>query len=344
MEYKTLVSIIVPVYNVEKYLMRCYNSIALQTYKNWEVILIDDGSADGSGKLCDELAGNDSRIRVIHKENEGLGLTRNCGIKNSKGNYVFFVDSDDYIEQDAIKVLVELVEKHECDLAIGNFYYQEQNIELPIPTGVYSGKQIITDIVPRIIGSELGITDQLTPSSCGKLYKTSIFIDNDIWFSSERELIWEDLAFNLEYMRACRSIYLTDKPVYHYCFNAESLTHKYDHCKLEKVITMYRYMREKLEDAQLLEVVEGRLNNSFAGHIRTCLKLEAFYDRKNGYFKTIERIGRICNNQEVQIIVASIDSKYYNCSQKILSFLIKNKMRFLVYIVCKAQNMKKRIE
>ena len=344
MKEKPLVSIVVPVYNVEKYLSRCYESIASQSYSNWEAVLVDDGSTDNSGKMCDEIALVDPRIKVIHKQNEGLGLTRNCGVKNSSGEYVFFLDSDDYIESDAIESLVESIIDEECDLAIGNFYYQEEIVEYPIPIGVYSGNEIEAELIPRIIGSEPGKTDQLTPSSCGNLYKKALFIDHYLWFPSERKLIWEDLAFNFQYMRNCNRIFLSDKPVYHYCFNEASLTHKYDPNKLEKVMLMYKYMRNQIEKTGLIIKTENRLNNNFVGHIRTCLKLEAFYDKENGIAKTIKRITEMCCREDVQSVIMSIDTNTYNRSQRILDHFIKSKNGFVVYLLCKAQNRKKKIE
>ena len=116
-----MVSIIVPVYNVEKYLEQCINSIINQTYKNIEIILIDDGSTDNSGIICDEYAKKDNRIKVIHKDNEGISATRNRGIDESSGKYISFVDSDDYIEKNMIEILYKDIEKENADIAVCNY-------------------------------------------------------------------------------------------------------------------------------------------------------------------------------------------------------------------------------
>ncbi len=115
-----LVSVIVPVYKVEKYLSKCADSIINQTYKNLEIILVDDGSPDNSGKMCDEYAKKDSRIKVIHKENGGLSSARNAGCKISTGKYVYFVDSDDFIHEKAIEDLLSNLIKYNADISIGN--------------------------------------------------------------------------------------------------------------------------------------------------------------------------------------------------------------------------------
>lgn len=116
MENQALISVIIPVYNVENYLRECIDSVLKQTYKNLEIILVDDGSTDSSGKICDEYAEKDSRITVIHKKNEGPSKTRNTGLKNANGKYIYFLDSDDYITEDAIETLVLTAESNQADL------------------------------------------------------------------------------------------------------------------------------------------------------------------------------------------------------------------------------------
>lgn len=115
----TVVSVIIPVYNVENYLRRCLNSVQNQTYSNIEIIVIDDGSKDNSGNICDEFSKNDSRFKIIHKENGGLSDARNKGLEHACGEYVLFVDSDDYIERDAIKRLLETAKKYDVDIVEG---------------------------------------------------------------------------------------------------------------------------------------------------------------------------------------------------------------------------------
>ena len=124
-----LISIIVPVYKVEKYLDKCINSIVSQTYKNLEVILVDDGSPDSCGKMCDEWTKKDTRIKVIHKENGGLSDARNFGLDCAKGKYIQFVDSDDYIEKDMIEFLYKNLKENNADISIcSNYMVDEENV------------------------------------------------------------------------------------------------------------------------------------------------------------------------------------------------------------------------
>ena len=126
-----LISIVIPIYNVEKYIEKCLDSVIKQTYKNIEIILVDDGSPDNCGKICDSYANNDKRIQVIHKENGGLSDARNVGIERANGKYITFVDSDDYIELDYIEYLYTLIKKYNTKISFCkvNVVFNENNTD-----------------------------------------------------------------------------------------------------------------------------------------------------------------------------------------------------------------------
>ena len=138
---KPLITVIVPIYHVEKYLHRCVDSILNQTYENLEIILVDDGSGDACSSICDEYAGRDSRIVVIHKENGGLSDARNAGIEIAKGQYLAFVDSDDYIHKDMYKILMKEILESNAEVSICSYKYVYDNKEkeivcYPYPAGI----------------------------------------------------------------------------------------------------------------------------------------------------------------------------------------------------------------
>lgn len=167
-EYRPLISVIVPVYKVEKFLRRCIESVENQTYTNWELILVDDGSPDSSGKICDEYARKDKRILVIHQENKGLSGARNAGLDRIKGEWVFFLDSDDYIKEETFEEMINYSEKGKYDVVVGQLISLypgnklvemqanpvENNIE-KIKENIFSGRQQV--------------------SACGRLIKSFIF-------------------------------------------------------------------------------------------------------------------------------------------------------------------------
>lgn len=167
-----LISIVVPVYNVEKYLNRCIDSIINQTYSNIEIILVNDGSKDNSGNICDSYAAKDERIKVIHKENGGLSDARNVGIENSTGEYMCFIDSDDFISDKMIEKMREKIMNTHSDIVICNrihFYNErEQHIKYKIIEG-----NLIMNAEEAI--KELNSFRYFDMSACSKLYKSSLF-------------------------------------------------------------------------------------------------------------------------------------------------------------------------
>ena len=173
MERNELISIVVPVYNVENFLKKCIDSILSQTYKNWELVLVDDGSTDDSGLICDEYKKIDKRIYVIHKLNGGLSDARNCGIKNSHGKYITFVDSDDYVDDDFIEYLYGLLKKYNTDIAISSYTIVNKNGKLLDIGKNYEERK--SDKVNCL--KDMLLEKGYTISSCSKLYKKDFFSD-----------------------------------------------------------------------------------------------------------------------------------------------------------------------
>lgn len=246
MESNIKVSVIVPVYNVEQYLCRCVDSIISQTLKDIEIILVDDGSPDNSPKMCDEYALKDSRIKVIHKVNGGLSSARNAGMKIAQGDYIFFVDSDDWLDENGLELLYNKAFEYDVDFvryrAIrtgwpGLEYNSPCILETPreIAGGYYSKDRIINEIYPKLI-----ITEEITMGpivgAWGSLYKRSLLIDNDIFFYEDIKLS-EDMIFSARVVTSSNSFYyIEDACVYHYFFNPNSISKsfradRWDSCK-----------------------------------------------------------------------------------------------------------------
>ena len=192
-----LVSIIVPIYNVEKYLSKCINSIVNQTLANIEIILIDDGSTDFSGSIADQYAKNDSRIKVIHKNNEGQGAARNIGIDLAKGDYIGFVDSDDWIDFDMYEKLYKSAIDNNACIAVCNRKVFDENGNLM--TMVNVGKKSLKNIKDNMC--DYIVSDLLynhTVVVYNKIYKSEIIKSNKIYFKEVREVGSEDFLFNYQ--------------------------------------------------------------------------------------------------------------------------------------------------
>lgn len=171
---KTLVSIVVPIYNVEDYLTKCVDSVINQTYKNLQIILVDDGSKDSSSSICDEYLKKDSRIEVIHKENGGLSDARNVGMKYVKGDYTFFLDSDDWIDEKIIEKLLTLIIEYDADIAVSNYYYtyeDRNDIANKIDDDMCFEKE---DAMKALLQNDI-----VKNFAWGKLYKTNLLCSNE---------------------------------------------------------------------------------------------------------------------------------------------------------------------
>lgn len=243
-----LISVIIPAYNIENYIERCVKTVCEQTYENLEIIVIDDGSTDQTGKIIDRLAENDSRIISIHKENAGVSAARNTGLDIAKGEYIGFVDGDDLIEKDMYEILVSNAIKYETDISHCGY-------QMVFPNRVdyyYNTKEtIIQDNYQGVY--DLIKADKVEPGLCNKLYKKEIIGDSRL---EEEIRINEDLLFNYILFKKARKSVFEDLPKYHYMVRKNSAsTSSIDINKLRDPIDVLQYMmkQERGEVFQLLE-------------------------------------------------------------------------------------------
>lgn len=209
-----LVSIVVPVYNVKKYLKKCVNSICEQSYTNLEIILVDDGSPDKSGLICDQLSQNDKRISVIHKINGGLSDARNAGIKEAHGQYISFIDSDDWVEKDTIKTAVENIISNNAELAIWGFSADvvDENEKL-INSSVFSGEGLCKK--DEYLMLEKTPFCAMRGYAWNKLFCLDIINSKNMYFPTGVSLV-EDTVFNADYFTACKTLAFIDYAGTHY--------------------------------------------------------------------------------------------------------------------------------
>jgi len=211
-----IVSVIVPVYNVERYLHKCVESIKNQIYQALEIILVDDGSTDNSGKICDEISKTDDRITVIHKENGGLSDARNAGMDISTGDYIGFVDSDDYIDKDFYEILVRNLEKYDADVSCCRFVFEwDSNGEREVignddSLHIYEGTEALKEYL-------YGKT--MDPFAVNKLYKAALLGNashKDGHLRFIKGILSEDNPFCIELFKRTNKIVLVGKSMYHY--------------------------------------------------------------------------------------------------------------------------------
>lgn len=276
-----LVSIILPVYNAQNHLARCVGSICAQTYRNIEIIILNDGSKDQSLPVCEEFRQKDPRILLVDKANSGVSDTRNLGLKLASGKYVEFVDSDDYLDPDFTERLVSAAEENEADFVIAPY-------KMVIPAGASKPEQVLDKIQDELGVMSVarppevreygflpaGVYDKDTfalrlmdkPASYfysvlwNKLYRRDILTSNDIQFVSEMR--WaEDLVFNLRYIQYAERFVAIDKPGYYYVQNPQSICHTQINAAtiVQNKLQVFRYYKDLYTRLGIYEEVRPQL-------------------------------------------------------------------------------------
>ena len=324
-----LISVIVPVYNVERYLKQCVDSILRQTYKNLELILVDDGSTDSSGQICDECRSLYMRCSVLHKINDGLGMARNTGIEVMRGKYVMFVDSDDWIKPDYIERLYEVIVQTGVDYCKGGYerFIDNGRIvgKLHLNNEFFPGTKAKTSLLPRMVGAEPTKHDCIEGSVCGALYNTAVITANKLTFPSEREYISEDMAFNLQYMQYANGACLIPYEGYMYRYNRNSLTTCYKKNRLESCVYFYYEMRKKLIDYGYDELTILRLKRMFFVNVRTCIVQEKKHISGKRFFDSLDSIRNICDNDTVREVIYNYPVERLGTKQLLFLKLIVRK-------------------
>ena len=238
-----LISIIIPVYKVEKYLEKCIESVLKQTYTNLQIILVDDGSPDNCGKICDEYAKKDSRIEAIHKANGGLSDARNVGISKAKGRYIGFVDSDDYIKEDMYEILLNLIKKYDADVSICNLYDVIDGNEC-----IRNKENGIREYSRIDILKEILLDKNIQSYAWNKLYKKELF--DEIKYPIGKK--YEDIGTTFYLFEKCNKIVVTSEPEYYYLKRADSLVNNVAESTIldytEIIIQRYLYIKQNIKE------------------------------------------------------------------------------------------------
>ena len=331
------VSVIVPVYNVEKYLRECVESILAQTYKLWEIILVDDGSTDSSGKICDEYKDKYNIIKVIHKTNQGLGMARNTGLDNATGDYVYFLDSDDYIEKYEIESLVQGVIHYGVDACYVGFQAVDDSKvvlrQLCYMDEYFEGSEAKNKLLPRMFGSSPDLNDGIEMSSAGQLYSRSVIEENNIRFVSERNLISEDLVFNIDFLQCAKGACTLSRIGYYYRMNPKSLSHTYQSDRFEKSRDFYVIISSKIRELGYDEGAINRLKRTFFINIRSSITQELYSGGNKSFLYQSEKIKKMCIDDVTQEAIKSYPVKKMNIKQRVFLFLVRRKLVLVLRVL-----------
>lgn len=331
------VTIIVPVYNNEIYLRQCVESLICQTLKDIEILLIDDGSIDRSGQLCDEYRKKDSRIRVIHKENEGLGLTRNRGMYEAQGEYFTFLDSDDYVAPDMYEKLWNQAKKYNAEACMCGttrvFDGVEIDYDLVLEKDFYNRVEIQNDIVYRMIGSA---PDDVHESTLGYsmgtgIYKLDIVKKYHMKFYSEREYKMEDVLFKIEYYSYINGFTYISDSCYKYRCNDSSLSRRYRSDLLEAIIKSYY---KEFDILKQFGYKNGELyaTRMLLADIRNAMRLIM---RQNGMLKSINIYRQIATHPCIREIMVKYPYYRNPLAKRVFNYMLDHKMSVAMSIMIK---------
>lgn len=332
------VSIIVPVYKVERYIHKCVDSLIKQSLKNIEIILVDDESPDACGLICDEYAKKYSNVKVIHKKNEGLGYARNTGMEQVEGEYIGFVDSDDFVLPRMFEILYKNAKDYNADISYCGYKRvssdevvdESDNNNLDYYQGKYEIRKYLID---RIGMPPESAKDSLYGASVWKgIFKTEVIKFNNIKFVSERDLIAEDIIFDIDIIPKCESVIHSDYVGYCYRKAEESLTVNYKENRFDENVKLYFEMRSRLISMGYdSEEIFNPLTRYFLTFSRVAIIEEIKYLPQNGYQKTCQNIKAICNN----VVFRDIIEKYQYMKMPIKEriFVIAEKFRFVNLLI-----------
>ncbi|MGN0358876.1 MAG: glycosyltransferase family 2 protein [Blautia sp.] len=327
------ISVIIPVYNVELYLRRCVDSVISQDYTDLEIILVDDGSSDNSGAICDEYANKDERIKVIHQANMGLHGARNTGMEAAFGEYISFIDSDDWIEAGTYTYMMKIVDSCHPDMI--RFGFKKvlngrilADKKMPYEAGMYEGEAIRT-LQLDIISNENVLDYKKTRilSSWSGLYRRGLIIKQDIHFMPVDEILNEDYFFVLQVSLAAKSIYVSDKSFYYYDTREGSITMSYRQNMVSRKKKLYHMYCCNLDMND--KDVRIRLKNFYIDCIYACIVNEC-----SGYRSRIDSVTAIrglLQDEKLQRYLTDNRRLVHSLRTKCICFLMRHKLALVMH-------------
>ena len=327
------ISIIVPVYKVEKYLNRCINSLINQTMKNIEIILIDDGSPDNCPFLCDQWKNKDARIKVVHKKNGGLSSARNTGIEVASGKYIGFVDSDDEIEHDMYEKMYKVCEKYNVDFAMCDYQRKLRNGQtylktLNIDGGYYSKEKIIKDIFPSLImSSSIEYGPILSVWHC--LYNSNFLRKNNLKFDEEVKWSEDNIFSAFAGYYANSFYYLKNEGLYYYHQNENSITTSYRHGAWDVYKKMNKHMHDFFDKVKDYDFSQ-QLYYHLIYYGSNCMNISSF---KKKFLLIKKDISLLLSDHDLQEALKKAKNLDIPPKLKLQLWLMKHNCSFLLSLI-----------
>lgn len=327
------ISVIIPIYNVEAYLRRCVDSIINQSFKELEIILVDDGSPDRCGAICEEYAHKDSRIKVIHQDNGGLFCARNVGLEAAVGEYVSFIDGDDWIESDTYEHMIKIIDEYHPDMIRFGFKKMLNGkiiceSRMPYTEGIYAAQELY-EIQLDTISNE-GVLDykkRRILSAWSNLYHRDLIMDRGIRFISEREILNEDYLFVLQVSLAAAVVYIMNGTFYCYDTREGSITTSYRRNMFERKKKLFQMYCENVDvDSPDVQV---RLKNFYIDCVYACVVNEC--GGHNSMVDAVLKITLLLSDQKFQQYLLQNRELVRSGRTKCICFLMRHRMSACIY-------------
>jgi glycosyltransferase involved in cell wall biosynthesis len=328
------ISIVVPIYNTDKYLRQCVDSIIGQTFSDFELILVDDGSSDKSPKICDSYARKDDRVTVIHQPNGGQTKARKAGLNVAKGEYIYFVDSDDWLELNALDVVCKCAVDNNADIVtFDNFFnYSDHQIptKQPVPSGCFDKKGMIEHIYPRMIYSGRFFYFGIYAAMWNKIFRRSILTPNMINVDERIKLGEDGVTTFATFLDAERICVLSGQYLYHYRDNNISLTRSYCRDQLDSALLLIRTLQDINKRKNVYDL-SSQINYYLAYNVRSIFNEEFYYRYKKSFISRYKYLRRVAQDPFVQETFHNISTDGISGEPKrFIELLQKGKINLLV--------------
>lgn len=344
---KPKVSVIIPIWNVEKYLKRCLDSILNQSLRDIEIILVDDESPNNCPQMCDDYMKYDNRIKVIHKKNQGLGMARNSGLEIATGEYVIFIDSDDFVDLRMFEILYNTAKKYNLDACYSGFNYYNNGVvlskpEVQLPV-YYNGEKNVKSFILDLVGPSPDFPREVkySMSVCKTIFKTELIKINKIKFVSERIMASEDLIFELDFLPKATNVAVIPDCLYYYCNNEGSITRSYTDLKYERIKKCLIEVKNKLSLYFFEENYAIHYKRYLFLSLRGILSHEFFSVNKSFRAKYKNAEKRI-NDDVFQFLFSDYPYNKLELKKRLLYKSLKNRYILFVYLILFLQRLLKK--
>lgn len=326
-------SVIVPVYNTEQYLRECIDSILAQTFTDFELILVDDGSTDGSGAICDEYAGKDPRVQVIHQQNGGVTKARKAGAANSNGDYVTYVDSDDWLDPDCYCNMMSHIEKDRADIGIFTMVAEKKQPDVIcncIAPGFYAKEALLTAVYPRMLFDYSANRSGIIATLCIKIVRKEILLKAIAAVPDSLDY-GEDAVSGYLCLLNASSAYICNQPFYHYRDNPTSISHADSSVMKKRILALDREMRHSLSGygTDIMHQVDGHITRHTVEWVRS----ELIYPRERSFSDRCRSARAFCRQPQIASALEKAYPQICDKKEKIKVLLIKYRIFRLLHFL-----------